>query len=197
MRDALVVGGKEIAPGERATVHIPVSRRSSLHEVWLPCTVVRGRRDGPRLFVCAAIHGDEIGGVEIVRRLLSLRPLARLRGALIVVPIVKVYGFWARQRTLPDRRDLNRCFPGSPSGSLASRLAHVVMDEIVSNATHGIDLHTGSGHRTNLPQVRAFLDDETNPRRFAPCALHLARCASRVAPRVHEAPPLDDDAPNG
>lgn len=105
----------------------------------------------------AAIHGDEIGGVEIIRRLLRLKALRRLVGTLIAVPVVNVYGFVAHSRYLPDRRDLNRAFPGSPTGSLTSRLADVFMREIVSNATHGIDLHTGALHRTNLPQVRVSL----------------------------------------
>ncbi len=119
--------------------------------------VVNGRRPGPRLFVCAAIHGDEINGVEIIRRLLR-RPMRELAGTLITVPVVNVYGFIALTRYLPDRRDLNRSFPGTEKGSLASRLASLFLNEIVLRATHGIDLHTGAIHRCNLPQVRACLD---------------------------------------
>jgi predicted deacylase len=127
-------------------------------EVVLPVVVVRGRKPGPHLFVSAAIHGDEINGVEIIRRLLHTVSNRRLNGALIAVPIVNVYGFMAQSRYLPDRRDLNRSFPGSARGSLASRLASVFMGKIVAVATHGIDLHTGSLHRSNLPQIRACLD---------------------------------------
>jgi predicted deacylase len=118
---------------------------------------VRGEEDGPSLFVSAAVHGDELVGVEIIRRLLSLRGLRALRGTLIAVPVVNVYGYEARTRYLPDRRDLNRSFPGSPTGSMAARLAHLFMREIVENSTHGIDLHTGALHRTNLPHVRVSL----------------------------------------
>ncbi len=159
MAEELEIGGQRVRPGERATLRIPVARPYGQADVYLPVEVVRGRRDGPSLFVSAAVHGDEINGVEIIRRLLEIRLLARLRGTLIAVPIVNVYGFLARSRYLPDRRDLNRSFPGSPRGSLTARLAHRFMSEIVAHATHGIDLHTGALHRANLPQIRACLDD--------------------------------------
>lgn len=152
------LGGVEVAPGTRETILIPVSRRYTAGEVSLPVSVIHGRKPGPRLFVSAAIHGDEINGVEIVRRLLKRSKLNRLHGTLIAVPIVNVYGFVAQTRYLPDRRDLNRCFPGSPKGSLAGRLANTFLEEIVKKATHGIDLHTGSLHRSNLPQIRVTLD---------------------------------------
>jgi hypothetical protein len=125
----------------------------------LPVHVVHGKKDGPVLFVSAAIHGDEINGVEIVRRLLKLKLLKNLKGTLIAIPIVNVFGFINQSRYLPDRRDLNRSFPGSYTGSLASHLARLFMDEIVAKCTHGIDLHSGSSHRTNLPQIRATLDN--------------------------------------
>jgi predicted deacylase len=125
----------------------------------MPVQVIHGKQPGPRLFVSAAIHGDEINGIEIIRRLLKLEALDYLRGTLIAVPIVNVHGFLARSRYLPDRRDLNRVFPGSKKGSLAARLAQLFMREVVSNCTHGIDLHTGALHRSNLPQVRADLTD--------------------------------------
>ncbi|QDU68039.1 succinylglutamate desuccinylase/aspartoacylase family protein [Engelhardtia mirabilis] len=154
----LVLNGIEIPKGTRRTLSLPVARRYTAGEVSLPVCVIHGRRPGPRLFVSAAIHGDEINGVEIVRRLLKRQLLPKLRGALIAVPVVNVYGFVEQTRYLPDRRDLNRCFPGSAKGSLASRLANTFLQEVAKKATHGIDLHTGSLHRTNLPQVRASLD---------------------------------------
>ena len=165
--EPLVIGGTEIARGARATVRLPIAPLYTLTAMAMPVHVVRGPRDGPRLFVSAALHGDEILGVEIIRRLLGLQLLRRLRGTLIAVPVVNVYGYTARSRYLPDRRDLNRSFPGSPTGSMASRLAHTFMTEIVANATHGIDLHTGAVDRTNLPQVRVSLDQ--------PRALEMAR----------------------
>ncbi len=164
MPEPLRIAGVTIEAGTRASLEIPVGRRSTRAEVFLPTQVVHGARPGPRLFVCAAIHGDEIAGVEIIRRLLRRPLLRRLRGSLIAVPIVNVYGFVGHSRYLPDRRDLNRSFPGSPRGSLAARLAHQFMSEVVAHATHGIDLHTGALHRENLPQVRACLDDPETER---------------------------------
>jgi hypothetical protein len=155
----ITIAGVEIPPGARRRVEVPLGRGVAGGERALPVEVVHGSDPGPRLFVCAAIHGDEINGVEIIRRLLRRPELAALRGALIAVPVVNVFGFTALSRYLPDRRDLNRAFPGSPGGSLAARLAHTFITEVVDNATHGIDLHTGAIHRSNLPHVRACLDD--------------------------------------
>ncbi len=122
--------------------------------------MIRGKKDGPTLLVCAALHGDEINGIEIIRRLVGLKSLNRLHGTLIAIPIVNIYGFIHMSRYLPDRRDLNRCFPGSEKGSLAARLANRFMQEIVIHATHGIDLHTAAVHRDNFPQIRATIEDE-------------------------------------
>ncbi len=116
-------------------------------------------RTCPRLWLSAAIHGDEINGVDIIRQVLGIIKPKKLKGTLLAVPVVNVFGFIEQSRYLPDRRDLNRCFPGSPQGSLASRLAHLFMTEIVNHSTHGIDLHTAGQPRTNLPQIRANLDD--------------------------------------
>jgi predicted deacylase len=161
-REPFEIGGHSIPAGGRERIQIPIGRRVSGAEVALPIEVVHGRRKGPRLFVCAAVHGDEINGVEIIRRVLSRNVLRRLRGTVIAVPVVNLFGFTALSRYLPDRRDLNRSFPGSASGSLAGRLAHTFVTEVVSRSTHGIDLHTGAVHRSNLPQIRACLDhDET------------------------------------
>lgn len=148
-----------VEPGERKRIDVPVARSYGRESV-LPVVVVRGKLPGPRLFVSAAIHGDEINGVEIIRRLLSMPVMKRLRGALLAVPVVNVYGFAAQSRYLPDRRDLNRAFPGSSKGSIGARLAHAFMQEVVSESDYGIDLHTGSNHRTNLPQIRACLDQK-------------------------------------
>lgn len=153
------INGTVVKPGQRITVNIPVARLHTHTEMTMPVHVVRGKKDGPRLFVSAAIHGDEIVGVEIVRRLIQYKQLKRLQGMLMAVPVVNVFGFINHSRYLPDRRDLNRFFPGSETGSLASRLASIFMKEVVDKSTHGIDLHTGSHHRFNLPQVRGHLDD--------------------------------------
>ena len=156
--ETIVIAGTRVAPGERRRIDVPVAEPYGQARLSLPVVVVNGRAPGPKLFVSAAIHGDEINGVEIIRRVLQMPAIKKLAGALIAVPIVNVYGFLNQSRYLPDRRDLNRSFPGTAKGSLASRLAHVFMTEVAANTTHGIDLHTASHHRTNLPQVRACLD---------------------------------------
>ena len=153
------IGGEEFGPGIRKQVDLPITDLSTHIPLTMPVQVVNGRRDGPRLFVAAALHGDEINGVEVIRRVVKLSALKRLRGTLVAVPIVNVPGFLNQSRYLPDRRDLNRSFPGLTRGSLAARLARMFLDEIVEGSTHGIDLHTGAVHRTNYPQVRANLED--------------------------------------
>jgi predicted deacylase len=154
----IVIGDEVIRPGERRSLELALPALYSQTPVSMPVQVINGRRPGPTLFVSAAIHGDEINGVEIIRRLLK-RPLGNIRGALIAVPVVNVYGFVSQSRYLPDRRDLNRSFPGSESGSMAGRLAHTFMQSIVTQCTHGIDLHTGAIGRENLPQIRAQIVD--------------------------------------
>ncbi|MDY7013062.1 MAG: succinylglutamate desuccinylase/aspartoacylase family protein [Cyanobacteriota bacterium] len=156
----MAIAGETIQPGQRQRLDLPVARLPTQTMLSLPVAVVNGLRPGPKLWLSAAIHGDEINGVEIIRQVLQQVEPQHLRGTLIAVPIVNVFGFIEQSRYLPDRRDLNRCFPGSPTGSLASRLAHLFMKEIVRNSTHGIDLHTAATPRVNLPQIRANIDDE-------------------------------------
>ena len=164
MGDSFVIGNKSIPRRSRALIELPLPPLYTHTPLNLPVHILRGAKDGPRLFVSAAIHGDELNGTEIIRRLLKQPALKRLRGTLVAVPIVNIYGLLNHSRYLPDRRDLNRSFPGSDKGSLAARLAHLFMTEIVDNCTHGIDLHTGAIHRSNLPQIRANLDDEETAR---------------------------------
>lgn len=154
---SISIGEATITPGTRHRLEVPVARLPTQTPIALPVTVINGVESGPRLWISAAIHGDEINGVEIIRQvLLAVNPLT-LRGTLIAVPIVNVFGFIEQSRYLPDRRDLNRSFPGSSRGSLAARLAHLFMKEIVSQCHYGIDLHTASHHRVNYPQIRANL----------------------------------------
>jgi predicted deacylase len=155
MSGDLVIGTTTIRPGTRQTVELRLPLLYTHTPVVMSAQVIRGRRPGPCLFVSAAVHGDEINGVEIIRRLIRSPLLRHLRGTLIAVPVVNVYGFVRQSRYLPDRRDLNRCFPGSETGSLAARLANAFLEEVVSKANYGIDLHTGAVYRENLPQVRA------------------------------------------
>ena len=161
IRPSFVIGGESIKAGTRNTVHLPISTLSDHTPVTLSAHVIHGRKDGPAVFVSAGIHGDEVIGVEIVRRLLRAKSLKSLRGTLIIVPIVNTFGFLNHSRYLPDRRDLNRCFPGSANGSLASRLAHIFMKEVVSRCSLGVDLHSAAIHRMNLPQGRGSANDRT------------------------------------
>ncbi len=154
MRDAFRIGENRIEAGTRRTVDLPVSVLSDHTPVTMSAHVIHGSRPGPTMFLTAGIHGDEVIGVEIVRRLLAVAGLNRLRGTLIAVPIVNTFGFLNHSRYLPDRRDLNRSFPGSAKGSLAARLADLLMREIIGRSDFGIDLHSAAIHRTNLPQVR-------------------------------------------
>ncbi|MEB3231670.1 MAG: succinylglutamate desuccinylase/aspartoacylase family protein [Leptolyngbyaceae bacterium] len=157
------IHGAVVYPGERSQLELPIARLPTQTMLSLPITIVNGHKPGPRLWLSAAIHGDEINGVEIIRQVLERISPEQLRGTLVAVPIVNVFGFIEQSRYLPDRRDLNRSFPGSARGSLAARLAHLFMQEVVNRCTHGIDLHTASSHRTNWPHIRANLhDSETN-----------------------------------
>lgn len=158
------ISGVRVRPGERATIDIPITRLYTHTPIAIPTHVVHGKKPGPRLFVSAAIHGDELNGVEIIRRLLKRTAIKNLRGTLVAIPVVNVHGLIHHSRYLPDRRDLNRSFPGSQKGSLAARLAHIFMTEVVERCTHGIDLHTGAVHRQNLPHIRANMDDEETAR---------------------------------
>ncbi|MCX7559508.1 M14 family metallopeptidase [Sulfitobacter sp. F26204] len=148
------IAGVQIPAGSSQTVTLPVSTLPDHTPIGLNVQIHHGKRAGPTMCVTAAVHGDEVIGVEIVRRLLRAPQLASLRGSLLAVPVVNSYGFLSRSRYLPDRRDLNRCFPGHPSGSLGSRLAHIFLNDIVKRCDFGIDLHSAAIHRTNLPQVR-------------------------------------------
>jgi len=159
LKVAVTIGGQGVEPGKVTRLEIPVARLPLHTMLHLPVTVINGRRDGARLWLSAALHGDEINGMEVIRRVVKrIRP-ERLAGLLIAVPIVNVFGFINQSRYLPDRRDLNRSFPGSSGGSLASQLARLFMTEVVKRCSHGIDLHTAAAPRINLPQIRANLDD--------------------------------------
>src|SRR3546814_4851661 len=138
-RGAFTIGGDEVAPGERRLISLPMSALANRTPMALPVSVIHGKRDGPTLFVSAALHGDELTGVAICRRLLASKALAVTRGTLLMVPIVNAFGFIGHSRYLPDRRDLNRSFPGSPKGSLAAQLASIFLNEVVARSDCGID----------------------------------------------------------
>ena len=153
------LGGVEIPKGVNITINLELPKLYNT-PTQLPVRVIRGKRSGPVVFVSAAIHGDELNGIEIIRRFRKLNILKKLKGTLILVPIVNVYGIMTLSRYLPDRRDLNRSFPGSSKGSLAGRVAKIFFDEIVKKCDLGIDLHTAAIHKSNLPQVRTNTDND-------------------------------------
>lgn len=157
-RKPFELAGQSIAAGEHKTVELPVGNTPDHRPVSLPVHVLHGRKPGPVVLVCAAVHGDEIIGVEIIRRLLRQSSLKQLRGTLLAVPIVNAFGFLSHSRYLPDRRDLNRFFPGNETGSLASQLAAIFLRQVVARVDLGIDLHSAAVHRTNLPQIRVSPD---------------------------------------
>ena len=159
MANTLEIAGIVIKPGEERRIDVPSVHLYTDTPMPIPVYVKRGKKSGPTLFVSAAIHGDELNGIEIISRLLNSRALEKIKGTLIAVPMVNAYGVLNQSRYMPDRRDLNRSFPGSSRGSLAGRIANIFLEEIVSKCDYGIDLHTGAIHRSNLPQIRANLDD--------------------------------------
>jgi uncharacterized protein len=155
----LRIGDFDILPGTDQKIDLPVAKLYTDSDVSLPVHIIRAKKPGPTIFISAAVHGDELNGIEIIRRLLMLKSFKLTSGTLIAVPMVNVYGVVNLSRYMPDRRDLNRCFPGSPKGSLAGRVAHIFLTQIVKHCDYGIDLHTGAIHRSNLPQIRADLSD--------------------------------------
>lgn len=152
--------GEEIPAGESRDVTLTVSESYSSMTVQIQIQIRRAIEKGPVVFVTAALHGDEINGTGAVRQLIQDEDFNLLRGAVILVPVLNILAFDRHNRYLPDRRDLNRSFPGSETGSLASRMAKTIFDEIVSRCDYGIDLHTASVRRTNYPNIRG---DFTNP----------------------------------
>lgn len=156
----LTIAGIEIRPGETRKLALPVAKLYTDTEISIPIYIKRGKYSGPTLFISAAIHGDELNGIEIIRRLINSLAKKPIRGTLIALPMVNIYGVLEQSRYMPDRRDLNRSFPGSEKASLAGRVANLFLTEVVKQCDYGIDLHTGAIHRSNLPQIRANLEDE-------------------------------------
>jgi predicted deacylase len=167
LNQPITVGGVTVRPGRKVQIELPFAKVVTGATESLPVKVINGRSAGPHIWLSAAIHGDELNGIQIIRRVIAALDAKNLRGAVIAVPIVNPLGFINQSRYLPDRRDLNRSFPGSARGSTASRLAHLFMDQVVNHCSVGIDLHTATNHRINHPQLRGNLDD--------PETLRLAR----------------------
>lgn len=156
------INGIKVLPGQDVNIDISISRLPSHTLIDLPVYVFRGKKEGPSLLLTAGIHGDEINGVEIIRRLLEKKVLMPEKGTVIALPLVNIYGFIHTSRSLPDGKDLNRCFPGSRSGSLANQLAYIMMKEIVPNMDFGVDFHTGGSRISNFPHIRCVLSHPNN-----------------------------------
>ncbi len=167
LRDEISIAGKTIELGQRRDVEIPVSESYSGSAVVIPITVWRAPAPGPTLFVSAAVHGDELNGTGIVRELILAAPFELITGSLVLIPVVNMLGLDRHQRYLPDRRDLNRCFPGHPNGTPAARYAHAFFQSVVAQCDYGIDFHTAAVRRTNYPNIRADMEN--------PAARRLAR----------------------
>jgi predicted deacylase len=158
-RDVGKWGVEEIAPGETRNLKLTVSESYSGMNVRIPIQICRAKQDGPTVFITAALHGDEINGTGVIRQIIHEGTFQLIRGSVILVPVLNLLAFERHSRYLPDRRDLNRCFPGMDTGSQASRMARHIFDEIVARSDYGIDLHTAALRRTNYPNVRADLQD--------------------------------------
>ncbi|WBA19523.1 succinylglutamate desuccinylase/aspartoacylase family protein [Salinivibrio kushneri] len=157
---AIEIGGETVNPGDRLSLELEIAKLYTHAPLNVSIEVLNGKLSGPTLLICAAIHGDELNGIEIVRQIMARTDTKKLRGTIIAIPVVNVFGFIHKSRYLPDRRDLNRSFPGSERGSIAGRMAYQLFNEVISQCTHVIDLHTAAIHRTNLPQIRANLENQ-------------------------------------
>lgn len=170
------LGGWTVEPGTSRLIEIRLGELYDQAPIGLRTVVLHGRRPGPRLWVSGGVHGDELVGIIAVHQLLEQIDVGALAGTLVAIPCVNQIGALHCSRELPDGRDLNRSFPGSRTGTLASRIARAFLREVAARCTHGIDLHTAGGHRDNLPQVRANLDDPETHRLAAlfgaPIILH-------------------------
>ncbi|MBL7871541.1 MAG: succinylglutamate desuccinylase/aspartoacylase family protein [Cyclobacteriaceae bacterium] len=158
----LTIAGQFIKPGEFKEININIARLPSRTMIDTPIYVYRGLEDGPVLALTAGMHGDEINGMEIVRRILDNGYNKVKRGAVLCMPIINMYGFLNYSREVPDGKDVNRSFPGRKNGSLASRVAWHLTHEIIPAIDYGIDFHTGGAMRTNYPQIRCVMQNEKN-----------------------------------
>jgi uncharacterized protein len=161
MKEITIVN-QSIRPGEFKEININIARLPSRTQIETPIYVYRGLEDGPVLALTAGMHGDEINGMEIVRRILDAGHNRVKRGITICMPIINIYGFLNYSREVPDGKDVNRSFPGSKNGSLASRVAYHVTHDIIPFIDYGIDFHTGGSMRTNYPQIRCVMSDPKN-----------------------------------
>ncbi len=162
MPKVITIAGTSVKLGENAKIEMQVARLPSSTMINIPIHVYRGKEDGPVLLLMAGMHGDEVNGIEIIRRMVVNKSIYPDKGTLIVIPILNIFGFLNYAREVPDGKDVNRSFPGSSRGSLASRIAYLFMKEIFPHVDYGIDFHTGGGSRHNYPQIRCKVDIEAH-----------------------------------
>lgn len=162
MRDIIEIDGHKIARGEDKILNLSIARLPTYTNIELPIRVIRGKEKGPVLLLTGGLHGDEINGIEIVRRMLSKKLVMPARGTVIAIPLMNVYGFIQNVRGVPDGKDINRSFPGTKSGSLAKLVAYTIMQEVIPIIDYGIDFHTGGASRSNFPQIRCDFSIEKN-----------------------------------
>lgn len=178
MPDLIEINGEKIGRGEKKELDLTIARLPTYTNIDLPVRVIRSKKPGPVVLLTGGLHGDEINGIEIVRRLLANKLLHLEKGSVIAIPLMNVYGFIQNARGVPDGKDINRSFPGSKSGSLAKLVAYTIMNQIIPKIDFGIDFHTGGSSRSNYPQVRCVLDIDKNlelAKAFAPpVILHSA-----------------------
>jgi predicted deacylase len=156
----MVINGIRIRPGQYINIEIAIARLPSHTLIHLPVFIRSSKEDGPVVLISGGVHGDEINGVVAVKKMLEENLFVPLKGTLIFIPLVNVYGFLSNSRTFPDGRDLNRSFPGNNKGSLASQIAHILTTQIIPNIDYGIDIHTGGRMLSNYPHVRVDFKDK-------------------------------------
>lgn len=195
MSETIVINGIPIAQGENVSTNLNISKLPSGTVIDIPVHVYRSVNPGPTVLLMAGMHGNEVNGIEIVRRMIRGKMLHPIRGTVIAIPVLNIYGFLNFSRQVPDGKDVNRSFPGNANGSLASRVAHRLMKEIILHIDYGVDFHTGGSNRANFPQIRCKLTKQINEQLAqafcAPFTLHaphregsLRRQASKLGKSI-------------
>ena len=158
----MIINNIETLPGQTNRITVNIARLPSHAPIDMSITISRAKKDGPVLMLSGGLHGDEINGVETIRRIIDQELYIPEAGTIICIPIINIYGFIHFSRSLPDGKDMNRSFPGNKNGSLASRVAHYLMQDIIPMIDYGVDFHTGGADRTNYPQIRCLMNDSKN-----------------------------------
>lgn len=160
MPEFITINKQKIGLGEQKQVNLSIARLPTYTSIDLPVQIYRAETDGPVLLLTGGLHGDEVCGIEIVRRLIEKEYVIPTKGTVIAIPIVNIYGFIQNVRGVPDGKDINRSFPGVKGGSLARLLAYTLMNEIIPEIDFGVDYHTGGAARANYPQIRCSFNSD-------------------------------------